>query len=435
MTTSTAQDGADIEAMWSRIKTAGGRERFIAAELERRGLLVERRLTERMSKRELGEYKRRLKAEAAAREELLKQTWQAYKAHHIVHLGEQVFWNDDADWDRFDHPQAEERQAENDLPRIDKPEALAEALDVSMRELRWLTFHRDAARHIHYTRFTIPKSTGGEREIWAPTPQLKAIQRWILREVVERLPVHGAAHGFVPGRSIATNAAQHTNSAAILKMDIKDFFPSVTLPRVKGVFRKAGYREQIATLMALLCTEAPREVVDHAGETLYVSLGPRCLPQGAPTSPAITNTLCLALDRRLTGLAQATGWRYTRYADDLTFSLPMGAEGEDQLGRLIGSVKHILADEGFVPHPDKTRVLRPGTRQHVTGLIVNGEGPPRVPRATRRMVRAAIHNLKQGKPLREDESLHTLLGYAAYIYMTDPELGERLLNELSGVVG
>lgn len=435
MTTSTVQDGADIEAMWSRIKTAGGRERFIASELERRGLLVERRPTERMNKRELTDYKRRLKAEAAAREELMQQTWQAYKAHHIVHLGEQVFWNDDADWDRFDHPQAEERQAANDLPRLDKPEGLAEALEVSMRELRWLTFHRDAARYLHYTRFTIPKATGGEREIWAPTPQLKAIQRWILREIVERLPVHGAAHGFVPGRSIATNAAQHTNSAAILKMDIKDFFPSVTLPRVKGVFRKAGYREQIATLLALLCTEAPREVVDHAGETLYVALGARCLPQGAPTSPAITNTLCLALDRRLTGLAAAAGWRYSRYADDLTFSLPVGAAGEDQLGRIIGSVKHILADEGFTAHPEKTRVLRPGTRQHVTGLVVNGDGPPRVPRTTRRMVRAAIHNLKQGKPLHEDESLHTLLGYAAYIYMTDPELGERMLNDLSGVVG
>src|SRR5690606_26053703 len=115
----------------------------------------------------------------------------------------------------------------------------------------------------------------------------------------ERLPVHGAAHGFLHGRSIASNAAVHKDAAVLLKVDLKDFFPTVTLPRVKGVFRKAGYREQIATLLALLCTEAPRHVAEVEGQTYYLSLGPRCLPQGAPTSPAITNTLCLRLDRRL----------------------------------------------------------------------------------------------------------------------------------------
>ena len=130
-------------------------------------------------------------------------------------------------------------------------------------------------------------------------------------------------------------------------MDIKDFFPTVTVPRVKGIFRKAGFREQIATLLALLCTEAPREIVDHEGTTYYVSLGPRCLPQGAPTSPALTNTLCLRLDQRIHGLAKKYGWRYTRYADDLTFSLPANHKGAPHLGALMGLVKRIVADEGF----------------------------------------------------------------------------------------
>src|SRR5205085_9758671 len=115
-------------------------------------------------------------------------------------------------------------------------------------------------------------------------------------------------HGFLPGRSTLTNAVVHTNPRVVLKMDIKDFFPTVTLPRVKGVFRKAGYREQIATLLALLCTEAPREIVEHQGKSYYVALAPRCLPQGAPTSPGLTNALCLHMDNRIAALAKKLGW-------------------------------------------------------------------------------------------------------------------------------
>src|SRR5262249_50962039 len=158
-----------------------------------------------------------------------------------------------------------------------------------------------------------------------------------------------------------------------------------------------GYREQIATLLALLCTEAPREVVTHNGKEYYIALGPRCLPQGAPTSPALTNALCLRLDRRLTALAQKLGWRYTRYADDLTFSLPATHAGKPRLGALLGGVKHIVKSEGFALNDEKTRVARPGSRQKITGLVVNGDGKPRVPRKLRRQLRAALHNLQHGK--------------------------------------
>jgi hypothetical protein len=213
-------------------------------------------------------------------------------------------------------------------------------------------------------------------------------------------------------------------------MDIKDFFPTVTYPRVKGIFRKAGYREQVATLLALLCTEAPREIVEYDGKTFYVALGLRCLPQGAPTSPALTNTLCLRLDQRLTGLAKRYGWRYTRYADDLTFSLPADHQGAPKLGALMGLVRRVVAEEGFEIHPEKTRVARSGGRQKVTGLVVNGDGPPRVSRKLRRQLRAAIHNLKCGKPLKEGESVARLVGYAAYVHMTDPRLGARMMQAL-----
>ena len=334
------------------------------------------------------------------------------------------------DLDKWDLENAHERRAEFGLPQLDNPKQLAEALELSIGELRWLSYHRDAATHLHYHRFTIPKKDGSERAIWAPLPKLKKTQRWIHHHIVERLPVHGAAHGFLCNRSVLSNARQHVDSRIILKMDLKDFFPTITLPRVKGVFRKAGYQEQVATLLALLCTESPRDIVEHDGKTIYVSLSDRSLPQGAPTSPGLTNVVCRKLDRRLTGLSAKYGWRYTRYADDLTFSLPNESKDHPHVGSLIGGVKMIVKEEGFRVHPEKTRVSRNGGSQKVTGLIVNGKESPRVPRKLRRQIRAALHHLETGKPLTNEMTIQQLEGYIAWVTMSDPELGAKFKAQL-----
>jgi hypothetical protein len=420
----------DLIALWRTIVQAGGIPAWVDAQLQARSLLVTRRDATTLADREKETYKKELKAEAEERRRLRKEAWRAYKANHIVHLGDGIFWKDAAGPDKWDLEHAEERAAENELPPLDSPQQLAEALGLSVAQLRWLAYHRDAATRLHYRRFVIPKRGGGERAIWAPLPKLKAAQHWILRNIAEKLPVHGSVHGFLPGRSTFTNASAHTGARLVVKMDLRDFFPTVTWTRVKGIFRKAGYREQVATLLALICTEAPREEVTLDGQTYYVSLGPRCLPQGAPTSPALTNTLCLRLDRRIAGLAKRLGWRYTRYADDLTFSLPADHTGPPKVGALLGLVRRIVEAEGFQIHPEKTRIHRSGGRQQVTGLVVNGGQPPRVPRRLRRQLRAAAHNLRQGKPLKEGESETRLSGYAAYVYMTDRELGKELLATL-----
>lgn len=421
---------AELIDLWRVITLAGGMEGYVNAQLRERGFSVARGDPKRMSDRELADYKQRLRLEADERKKLKKLAWQAYRATHIVHLGEQIFWNDNLGKDKWDLPNAEERAAENELPQLDTPQQLADALGLTISELRWLTYHREAATRIHYVRFTIPKRDGSPRPIWAPLPKLKAAQRWILRNIVEKLPVHGAVHGFLPGRSILSNATAHANPDIVLKMDIKDFFPTVSYPRVKGIFRHAGYREPVAILLSLLCTEPPREIVEHRGQKFFVALGPRCLPQGAPTSPALTNTLCLHLDQRIYALARKYGWRYTRYADDLTFSLPANHQGPPHLGTLMGLVQRIVAAEGFRIHPDKTRVHRPGSQQRITGLVVNGNLPPRVPRELRRQLRAALHNLKNGKGLQEDETLDSLIGYAAFVHMSDPKRGEQMLQTL-----
>ena len=420
-----------IEKRWAAIEKAGSTDAYVREQLRKNGFLVERRETDGMSKRALTKYKQELKAEAEEKRTLSKQAWQAYKANHIVHLGDGIYWTDDTSEDKWDLDNAQKRLLENQLPNITKVKELAEALELSISELRWLCYHREAATSSHYIRFEIPKRSGGHRAIWAPMPRLKRVQRWILTEILNRLLVHGAAHGFLAGRSIATNAAQHTDSRLVVKMDIEDFFPSVSWKRVKGVFRKAGYNEQISTLLALLCTESPREMVEHNGKTHYVALAERCLPQGAPTSPALTNVLCLKLDRRISGTASKFNWRYTRYADDLTFSFASTNKKEPVITQLLGSVKRILGEEGFNVNTKKTGVIREGAVQEVTGLVVNGKSAPRVNRQTKRQMRAAIHNIKQGKALPEGETLERLRGYAAYIAMTDRALGMGMLDDLS----
>jgi hypothetical protein len=197
-----------------------------------------------------------------------------------------------------------------------------------------------------------------------------------------------------------------------------------------------------ATILALLSTEAPREVVQFRGKTLYVATGPRVLPQGAPTSPAITNALCLRLDRRVSGLAKKLGFRYTRYADDLTLSWRSPAKPEAgtspraPIGTLLRGIKDILLSEGFRIHPSKTAVMRAGMRQKVTGLVVNkaGEGVPeaRVPRETLRRLRAAIKNRELGRA-GKGETLTQLKGMAAFVFMTDPARGRALLDRIEAL--
>ncbi len=422
-----------LEKLWTEIEKAGSRDAYIQEQLRKNGFMVQRRSTDNLSKSELEKYKQELKKEAAEKRRLQQATWEAYKTQHIVHLGEGIYWTDDTSADQWDLDNAHKRLLANQLPQLTRVKHLSDALGLSIAELRWLCYQRDAALKTHYTRFEIPKRSGGVRAIWAPLPKLKQAQRWILDHILDRLLVHGAAHGFLMGRSIASNAAEHSDSQILVKMDIADFFPSISWKRVKGVFRKAGYPEQIATLLALLCTESPREQVEHDGQSYYIAMADRCLPQGAPTSPALTNALCLKLDRRLAGFASKTAWRYTRYADDLTFSFPNHSTSKANISQLLGTVKRILGDEGFKLNNSKTRVIRQNTVHEVTGLVVNGTQAPRVKRTLKRQLRAAIHNLKQGKLLPEGESIQRLKGYAAYIAMTERELGLKMLAELDNV--
>jgi RNA-directed DNA polymerase len=330
-------------------------------------------------------------------------------------------------------------QKSNNIAVLETVGALRQALGVaSTAQLGWMLLAStsglaDAGIGPYHT-FHIPKATGGLREIAAPRPQLKRVQRAILSQILSRLPVHAAAHGFVPGRSTVTNAAEHVGRDIIIKFDLKDFFPSISYWRVLGLYAQLGYSpgslrintsddsRAVAPILARLSVYAPDPGAYGSGHT----------PQGAPTSPAICNLVCRGLDARLHGLAQAIGGSYTRYADDLTFSF----DGEPPVGRLRWWVQEICRQEGFTVNHKKFRVIRRSQRQQVTGVVVNDKLT--VPRRARRRFRAILHNCRthglasqaRGRP----DFPAYLRGFASYVHMVQPIEGRLLLDEVEALL-
>jgi retron-type reverse transcriptase len=244
------------------------------------------------------------------------------------------------------------------------------------------------------------------------------------------VPAAPPAHGFARGRSIRTNAGPHAHQAIVVKLDLEDFFPSITYRRVRGLFQAIGYGDVVAICLAKLCTVRPAEkVVRFLGNIRHPML-----PQGAPTSPAIANLVCRRLDARLSGLARAFGAAYTRYADDVTFS---GDESlEKSLRRFLPLLYGIIRDENFRVNRKKTHFARRGARQGVTGLVVN-DGPS-VPRRYRRQLRAILHNARKTGLEAQNRAGHPafaahLRGRIEFVRTTHPELADKLLAELAAL--
>jgi retron-type reverse transcriptase len=372
------------------------------------------------SKKRRAEAKEQKEAERKQR----REAWNALRATTIVFAGAGVsggLQNATSDVEKL---------WAHKLPILHTAVDLAQQMGIALSSLRWLTYHRRGATLVHYHRYSIAKKTGGVRSISAPKPALKTAQAWVRDNILDKVPLEAPAHGFIASRSIVTNATPHVGKAVVVNLDMKDFFPSITFRRVKGLFEHLGYSEQVATVLGLLCTEPPRVEAELDGKVYHVALGQRVLPQGASTSPAITNLLCRKLDRRLDGLADKHQFLYTRYADDLTFSGNRPAA----VGRLLRSVRSIVAAEGFAEHPRKTRVMRRANRQEVTGVIVNDR--PTIARKEVRVLRAILHQaakhglVSQNRDGRPD-FVNYVRGRVAFVCMVDPERGEALKRALA----
>jgi RNA-directed DNA polymerase len=322
---------------------------------------------------------------------------------------------------------------------------LAAWLDVDEPMLEWLADVRGLSRRApderlrHYVARWVPKRSGGARLLEIPKPRLRAIQRRLLCEILDRIPAHDAAHGFRAGRSALTHAAAHVGKHVVLRLDLEDFFPTVPYGRIAGVFKAVGYSGDVSRILAGLCTchapsglSMPTSPSSSAAELqaafrarrLYRA---RHLPQGAPTSPSLANLCVYAMDVRLAGAARAAGATYTRYADDLVFS--GGSEFARRASRFEALAGAIVVESGFHVNYRKTRRMARGVRQEVTGLVVNDRVA--IARDAFDQLKATLHNCATVGPESQNRGGHPsyrahLAGAVAWVEHVQPPRGAKL---------
>ncbi|HEV7319081.1 MAG TPA: retron St85 family RNA-directed DNA polymerase [Ensifer sp.] len=274
--------------------------------------------------------------------------------------------------------------------------------------------HHIAVRRIlvsapqRYKEFTIAKRNGGRRKIAQPAKELKILQRAFASEFLSDLPIHEAATAYRAGSSIRDNASKHAGFGPILKMDFKDFFPSISDRDWCEYCQKNKLFEdpQERRLSTLLLFHRPK-----GGSKLRLAIG-------APSSPMLSNILMFDFDKHISELVALDKVRYTRYADDLTFSAP-------RTGHLTGVRKAVSKAINYVEFPnlkvnrEKTTYITTKYHRSVTGLTLANDGRITIGRDKKREVRAAVHSFTLGK--LDGESIERLYGYISFIHSVEPE--------------
>lgn len=337
------------------------------------------------------------------------------------------------------------------VPAIDSRADLAARLQLRTGELEWFAdakrLNQRAAkprlRHYHY-RWVVKRSAG-YRLLETPKRRIKAVQRALVRDILTNIPASEQAHGFVAGRSVHSFAAPHVGKRIVVRLDLCDFFTAIGHARVAAMLRRVGYPRRVATTLACLCTtptpedvlqQHPRARADLASRFATLSrLRVPHLPQGAPTSPALSNLAALGLDRRLAGIAKTVDAAYTRYADDLVFS--GGAQLARGVTRFIHIVGAIALDEGFEVNFRKTRVMRSGRRQQTAGLVLNQRA--NIKRSDYDALRATLYNAARFGPASQNRNDHPrfrahLLGRISWVATTSPSRGARLRRLFDAIV-
>ena len=321
-----------------------------------------------------------------------------------------------------------------DLPAIVTVGDMADWLGLTPGELDWfadlkaLGSKRNSPRLRHYHYRVLSKGHGCIRLIEAPKSTLKILQQRILARILEKIPVHPAVHGFVKERSIKTFIAPHVGRRVVLRLDLRDFFPSFSGARIQALFRTIGYPERVADLLGGICTNAaPRDIWKGCPYDVRILYARPHLPQGAPTSPALANLCTYRADCRLTGLARSAGAAYTRYADDLAFS--GDEEFERRVERFSTHAAAILHEEGFAVNHRKTRIMRQGVRQHLAGLVANQR--VNVIRADFDRLKATLTNCVRNGPESQNRDGHPafrayLEGRLGFVESIHPARGKRL---------
>ena len=262
------------------------------------------------------------------------------------------------------------------------PEDIANLLEVAYRNLNhWIYRTPELNR---YATFDIPKKNGMMRRIDAPTVNVKILQQKLNQVLQSIYSAKPSVHGFVTGKSVKSNALQHLGKRWVFNVDLEDFFPSINFGRVRGMFMGKPYRlpQKVATVLAHLCC--------FQGH----------IPQGAPTSPAISNMICAQMDSQLQQLARMNRSTYTRYADDMTFSttssrFPSAIAVSTSLNQIRpgDNLRQTIEQNGFTINNKKVWLSGQHRRQVVTGVTVNKF--PNLPRRFTNQIRAMLHAWKR----------------------------------------
>ena len=316
-----------------------------------------------------------------------------------------------------------------DIPPATNFAELAKLLELHIDDLGWLRMQSGKINHYHY-RWHQKRGTNRGRLIEIPKPLLKDTQRIVLRKILDRIPPHESARGFCRGKSILDFLEPHHGKRLVLKMDFRDFFPSIGSGKVLRLFMAAGYPEAVASVLTDLCTNRVSQEfladsgLDFSSRSMFSR---NHLPQGAPTSPALANLCSFRLDCRLSGLAKSAGAEYSRYADDLLFS------GDDDFRRLRERF-HVKAlaialEEGFNIHPRKTRFMFASQRQFAGGLVLNEK--PNLSRREFDRLKAILTNcLRHGWESQNREGhpdfRASLQGRIAWASRANPEKAKKL---------
>lgn len=335
------------------------------------------------------------------------------------------------------------------LPSILTLAHLAKRANVSYEALRAIV---ERSCSDPYKHFRIRKRSGGSRTISVPDPLLMQVQRWIATHVLRSIPTHTASYAFSPENSIAKCAFRHRRARWIVKMDVADFFGSVTELQVYRVFKSLGYQPLISFELARICTHEPENSKKHLLKSWQV-LWPRKkiesyqrehmgrLPQGAPTSPMLSNLIMREIDTKIEAVSCTYGVVYTRYSDDLTFSTRSNLFDRTRAKSLIADVSVILKASGFFPQRRKCVVVPPGARKIVLGLVVD-DVATRLPRKFKSKLRQHLYYLKMLGPFehakaRQFDTLggmyRHIRGLIDFANMVEPDYAAARLAEFNSV--
>ena len=279
-------------------------------------------------------------------------------------------------------------------------EDFAREIRLSKEKIRYLSTR---AKHLYKT-YNIPKKNGRFREISQPSRELKAVQSWILRNILDKLSSSIHSKGFEIGSSIVDNALPHIGSNYVLSLDLKDFFPNVMASKVYGVFSSIGYNKEMTVLLTNLC-------VFKGG-----------LPQGAPSSPKLANLVCSKLDARIHGYAGPKGIAFTRYADDITLSA-LTAQKIHRAKQFIGT---IIADEDLKINNSKTSLSGTRRQKKVTGLVLS-QNSLGIGRARLRNIRVKIHHLF----IKKSTDFSHVCGLIAFTFGVDKKAYKKIYTYIA----